>query len=417
MQIEKVKEEYMGKFLWGVATASHQVEGGNIYNDWHEWEKEGKIKTGDSAVVACDHYNRFKEDFKLIKFLNNNAYRFSVEWSRIEKKEGKFDENEIEHYVQMLKTLKDMEIEPVLTLHHFTIPAWLYEKGGFLNENFHNYFAKFVKKVVPYFAPYVKYWITINEPVVEGLLGYMIGEWPPGHKNMKEGFSVIRELLLSHLEAYKIIREEKNDALISIAHNMIIFEPLNRINLLDVIVYNNVKYMFNYAFLDSIFEGKVLKPFGKGEQLQDLRESLNFIGLNYYTRTFVKFSLKNTYAAVNKGELSDFNNEIYPEGIYKLLVDLKKKYGKSVMITENGVADHLDKWRPKLIKDTVEYMRKAKNEGVDITGYMHWSLMDNFEWAEGYSMRFGLYEVDFKTQERKPRQSAFVYKEIAQSEL
>ena len=407
----------MGKFLWGVATAAHQVEGGNIYNDWYEWEKEGRIKTGDPAIVACDHYNRYKEDFELIKFLNNNAYRFSVEWSRIEKNEGEFDEKEIEHYVDMLKTLKEMEIEPVLTLHHFTIPLWLYKKGGFLNENFHNYFARFVKKVVPYFAPYVKYWITINEPVVVGMFGYMMGDWPPGHKNMQEGFSAIRELLLSHLEAYKIIRAEKSDSLISIAHNMVVFEPLNKFNPLDVIVNNQIRYMFDYAFLDSIFEGKILKPFGKGEKLQDLKESLDFIGLNYYSRTFVKFSPKTTYEAVNRGELSDFNNEIYPEGIYRLLVDLKKRYGKSVMITENGVADHLDKWRPQLIKDTIGYMRKAKEEGVDIIGYMHWSLMDNFEWAEGYSMKFGLFEVDFKTQERKPRQSAFVYKEIAKSEL
>ncbi|MGC9125443.1 MAG: family 1 glycosylhydrolase, partial [Caldisericaceae bacterium] len=154
-----------------------------------------------------------------------------------------------------------------------------------------------------------------------------------------------------------------------------------------------------------------------GEPIPLLKDSLDFIGLNYYTRVFIKFSPKNMYEAVNRGELSDFNNEIYPEGIYTLLTDLKKRYGKSIMITENGIADHLDKWRPKLIQDTVGYLRKAKNSGVDILGYMHWSLMDNFEWAEGYSMRFGLYEVDFKTLERKPRKSAFVYKDIAQNEL
>lgn len=407
----------MGKFLWGVATASHQVEGGNIYNDWYEWEKEGHIKTGDSAIVACDHYNRYKDDFKLIKFLNNNAYRFSVEWSRIEKNEGEFDEKEIEHYIDMLKTLREMEIEPVLTLHHFTIPTWLYKKGGFLNENFHNYFSRFVKKVVPYFAPYVNYWITINEPVVVGLFGYIRGEWPPGHKDMKEAFVAMRELLLSHKEAYKIIKEEKSSSQVSIAHNMVIFDPLRKWNPLDVFVNNQIRYMFNYAFPDSIMEGKALKPIGNGEVIPDLRESMDFFGLNYYSRTFVKFSLKNTYEAVNKGELSDFHNEIYPEGIYRLLIDIKNRYGKSVMITENGVADHLDKWRPKLIQDTVNYMRKAKSEGVDIIGYMHWSLMDNFEWAEGYSMKFGLFEVNFKTQERKPRQSAFVYKEIAKEEL
>ncbi|MGC8722016.1 MAG: glycoside hydrolase family 1 protein [Caldisericaceae bacterium] len=407
----------MTKFLWGVASAAHQVEGGNIYSDWHEWEKEGKIKTGDSAVVACDHYNRYKEDFKLIKFLNNNAYRFSVEWSRIEKNEGEFDEKEIEHYVDMLKALKEMEIEPILTLHHFTIPLWLYSKGGLLNENFHSYFARFVKKVVPYFAPYVNYWITINEPVVLGMFAYIVGEWPPGHHSMKEGFSAIRELLLSHLEAYKIIKEEKTSSQVSIANNMTIFEPFNKFNPLDVTVNNQIKYMFNYTLLDSIFAGKMLKPLGKGEPIPLLKDSLDFIGLNYYSRVFIKFSPKNMYEAVNKGELSDFNNEIYPEGIYTLLTDLKKRYGKSIMITENGIADHLDKWRPKLIQDTVGYLRKAKNSGVDILGYMHWSLMDNFEWAEGYSMRFGLYEVDFKTLERKPRKSAFVYKDIAQNEL
>ncbi|MCX8095724.1 MAG: family 1 glycosylhydrolase [Caldisericia bacterium] len=402
----------MNKFLWGTATSSHQVEGGNFNNDWWLWEKMGKIKTQDSSHPSCDHYHLYKDDFKLIKFLNNNSYRFSIEWSRIEKEEGKFDEKEIEHYIDMLEELKKLEIEPILTLHHFTIPIWFYNKGGFLNDESPKIFARFVKKVVPYFKSYVKYWITINEPLVLAVLGYIFGWWPPGIKNFRTGLKVAKNLILSHMEAYKIIKEEDTSSQISIAHNMELFYPASNF-FADKIVANYINDLYNYKILDSLIEGVIKKPFGNDETISDLKNSLDFIGVNFYTRAFVKFHPFKIFSEKKrKGViLTDFGYEYYPEGIYEILINLKK-YNKKILITEHGIADREDKLRKDFLIKAIESLKKAINEGVEVFGYTYWSLMDNFEWIEGYSMRFGLFEVDFNTLERKPRESAFLYKDL-----
>lgn len=404
----------MQEFLWGTATASYQVEGGIQNNDWWEWEKAGRIKTGDSAIVACDHYNRYKDDFRLTKFLENNAYRFSIEWSRIEPERGKFDEKAIEHYLEMLKELKNLGIEPILTLHHFTIPLWFKEMGGFLNEESPKIFADYIKNIVPYFKDYVNYWITINEPMILSSLGYFLGKWPPGEHSALNTFKVSKNLLLSHMEANKIIKENRSGAQVSIAHHILIFEPDKLWNPLDGAIARFNNFILNYSFLDALTTGKITYPFSRGEFYSDLKNSIDFIGLNYYTRVFVKFSLRGLFReAERKMPKNDFNQYIYPEGIERVLVNLAKRYGLRIMITENGIADREDKWRSEYILKTVESMKNAVKKGVDIFGYMFWSLMDNFEWNEGYSMKFGLFEVNFETQERKPRKSAFTYRDIA----
>ncbi len=404
----------MDNFLWGTATASHQVEGGNTNNDWWEWEKAGHIKTGDSSLIACDHYRRFREDFRLVKELNNNSYRFSIEWSRIEPEPGKFNEKEIQHYVEMLQELRALQIEPVLTLHHFTIPTWFSKMGGFLNDKSPEIFSRFVAYVVPFLKDYVNYWITINEPMVLSTLGYFLGMWPPGERSFSLTTRVAKNLLLCHMNANRIIKEIKSSSQVSIAHNMLIFEPNNSFNPLDRAIAGFNSFIFNHSFLDAIHSGRIPYPISRGEFYSDLRDSIDYIGLNYYTRVFVKFTVKGLF---REGERdmpkSDFNQYIYPEGIERLLIDLHTRYGKKIMITEHGIADKEDRWRGEVLKKTVEAMKRSTKRGVNIIGYMHWSLMDNFEWNEGYSMKFGLYEVDFETQERKPRKSAEVYKQIA----
>lgn len=403
----------MDDFLWGTATASYQVEGGNTNNDWWEWEKSGKIKTGDSALIACNHYNLYKEDFQLIKFLSNNAYRFSVEWSRIEPRRGEFNEKEILHYVDMLRELKRLNIEPVLTLHHFTIPTWFRDMGGFFNEDSPKIFANYVRHVVPYFSDYVKYWITINEPMVLSSLGYFLGMWPPGDKDFGKTVKVSRNLILCHMEANKAIKENKSDAQVSVAQHILIFEPDNKWNPFDSSIAKFNNFMLNYAFLDALTKGRIPYPFSKGKFYSDLENSIDYIGLNYYTRVFVKFTPKGLFKEAERNmPKNDFNQYIYPEGIERVIVNLANRYGLRIMVTENGIADREDKWRSEYILKTVESMKNAVKRGANIFGYMFWSLMDNFEWNEGYSMKFGLFEVDFKTQERKPRKSAYTYKEV-----
>ncbi|GFP43813.1 beta-glucosidase, partial [Candidatus Hakubella thermalkaliphila] len=355
---------------------------------------------------------RYKEDFDLIKFLNNNSYRFSIEWSRIEKEEGKFDQNEIEHYVNMLREMKIRDIEPVLTLHHFTIPQWLYQKGGFENPQFADYFSRFVSKVVPYYKEFTNYWITINEPVIIALMGYIFGDWPPGVKDRKRAFSILRNLVFSHAKAYDIIKEEKKESLISIAHNMTILKPATR-NPLHHIASCTLNNWFNMAFLKTLTEGSIYPPIGNKSFHSELKNKLDFIGLNYYTRAFLKFTIKGVAEFKRKNvPRSDFGFEIYPEGLYEILMKLKS-FGLPVMITENGIADHEDKYRPDFLKKSLLAVSRAIKKGLDILGYLHWSLMDNFEWVEGYSMKFGLFETNFLTQERKPRESAYIYQKAS----
>ncbi len=406
-----MKKNTKKNFLWGSATSSHQVEGGNFNNDWWEWEKMGKIKTGDSSYVACNHYHRFKEDYSMIKFLNNNSYRFSIEWSRIEPEQGEFDEKEIEHYVEMLEELRKQDIEPVLTLHHFTIPLWLKNIGGVESKEFPAIFASFVKRVIPYFKDYVKYWITINEPVILAYMGYLTGAWPPGIKNMRRAFKVMRNLLFAHAKAYDIIKEVKPDSMISIAHNIVIFNPAS-CNPLDIWLAKLVNNYFNIASLTPFTDGIIRRPLGNNEFNPNLKNKLDYIGLNYYTRGFIKFTLKGPVEVKKDFPLTDFGYEYYPQGLHEAIMKLKP-FNLPIMITENGIADREDKLRSEFLRESVKAMVKAIKEGVELIGYMYWSLMDNFEWVEGYSMRFGLFEVDFRTQERKPRKSALLYKELA----
>jgi beta-glucosidase len=219
------------------------------------------------------------------------------------------------------------------------------------------------------------------------------------------------------MEAYKIIKEEDESSMVSIAHNMELFYPASNF-FLDKIVANYISDLYNYKILDSLIEGVIKKPFGKDEVISDLKNSLDFIGVNYYTRAFVKYHPFKIFAEKKRKNaiLTDFGYEYYPEGIYEILMNLKK-YNKKILITEHGIADREDKLRKDFLIKAIDSVKKAKNEGVQVFGYMYWSLMDNFEWIEGYSMKFGLFEVDFKTLERKPRESAYLYRDLCSKEI
>lgn len=358
-------------FYWGAATSSHQVEGGNR-NDWEEFMPAGK---------ACDHYNRYEEDFDIAKQLGHNAHRFSIEWSRIEPEEGKFDEKEIKHYQKVIDALRKRGIEPFVTLWHWTLPLWIRDIGGWENKKTVDYFLRYVDKILSAQGGLksVQYFITLNEPEIFASNSYLKGVWPPQNKCLRSYFKVFRNLIEAHRRAYKIIKENNPEAKTGIAKNNIYFEG-RALFLID--------WWWNGYFLNKI------------KNYQD------FIGLNYYFhRCFPK----------NKNEIiSDLGWEIYPEGIYHVLKDLKK-YGLPVYITENGVADAQDEKREKFIKEHLYWVHRAIQEGVDVYGYFYWSLLDNFEWDKGFWPRFGLVEVDYKTMERKIRPSALEYKKIIEA--
>lgn len=387
-------------FYWGAATASHQVEGNNK-NDWSEWEKsERRIQDLKSKGLVekygldnfisgrgADHYNKYKEDFELAKELGHNATRFSIEWSRIEPEEGKFNEKEIQHYKDVVKTLKGLGIEPFVTLWHWPIPLWMKDKGGWESSEMPKYFVRYARKVVEALGD-VKFWITLNEPEVNSGMSYMLSVWPPQKRNIFQYFKVVHNLIKSHRLAYQAIKEINSNAQVGIAKQNAYFTIKGK-SLINKIIRFVVNFYWNELWFYCI------------KKYQD------FIGLNHYFHNQI-------YYGLNKNEnkiTNDLGWEIWPTSLYYCLKELKK-YNKPVYITENGLADSKDEKRIWFIFEMLKGVHKAIEEGVDVRGYLHWSLMDNFEWAEGYWPRFGLIEIDYKTLERKPRKSAHFYRDI-----
>ena len=403
-------------FLWGAATSAHQVEGNN-HNQWTEWElKNSKIKSQNAKLKkwpdfilegypnplqeknyisgrACGHYNRYEEDFDIAKSLGHNAHRFSIEWSRIEPEEGKFNEKEIEHYRDVIRALRARNLEPFVTLWHWTMPVWFARKGGFEKNGNIKYFVRFCEYVTKEFKDDVTFWITLNEPEIYTTSSYLKGVWPPQKKNLISYLLVIKNLIKVHRESYRIIKKIEPSAQIGIAKNNIYFEAYqNKIN--NWILKKFIDWWWNFYFLNRI------------KNCQD------FIGLNHYFHNRIK-NLK--FGQNENKKVSDMGWELYPEAIYYVLKDLKK-YNKPVYITENGLADTKDENREWFIKESLKNIHKSISEGVDVRGYFYWSLLDNFEWDKGFWPRFGLVEIDYKTLKRKPRPSSKIYGEIVKRE-
>ena len=412
-------------FYWGSATSAHQVEGDN-YNDWSEWEIENakfkmqnaKLKEWPDYILnnypnplqeenyisgrACDHYNRFCEDFDIAKKLGHNAHRFSIEWSRIEPVEGKFNEKEIEHYRKVILVLRQKDIEPFVGLWHWTNPIWVRDIGAWENKKTIEFFLRYIENVVKVLEPYVKFWITLNEPEIYVAASYFSNQWPPQKNSLISGIKVYKNLIKAHKLSFKKIHQISPRSLVGIAKNNSFYEPFSN-NLLDRLAVCLNNYLRNNWFLNRI------------KNYQD------FIGLNYYFHDRVKFSLNlkspSGIFAENKNRneiINDLNWEIYPEGIYHVLKNLKK-YNKPIYITENGLADAKDEKREKFIKEHLYWIYKAIQEGVDVRGYFYWSLLDNFEWDKGFWPRFGLVKINYRTLERKIRPSAYEYAKICKT--
>ena len=389
-------------FLWGAATSAHQVEGSN-HNDWTEWEKENAARLSKKnegkyppenfiSGRACDHYSRYEEDFDLAKKLGHNTHRFSIEWSRIEPEEGKFSELEIEHYRSVIRALRARGLEPFVTLWHWTMPTWFVEIGAFEKRANIEYFARFCQRIVKKFSGEVTFWITINEPEIYAGNSYLKGVWPPQNKNFISYIKVLTNLIKSHKNIYEIIKKYDSKAQIGITKNNIYFEAYqNKIG--NRILKKFIDWWWNFYFLNRI------------KKYQD------FIGLNHYFHNRIKNFKFNQNE--NK-KISDMGWELYPESIYYVLRSLKR-YNQPIYITENGLADAEDKNREWFIKESLKNIHKAISEGVDVRGYLYWSLLDNFEWDKGFWPRFGLVEINYRTLERRIRPSAWEYKKIIEA--
>jgi beta-glucosidase len=406
-------------FLWGTATASHQVEGDNTNNDWRQWEQTpGKILHGHTAGLACDWWANAEADLDRAAEMGTNAHRLSLEWSRIEPEPSVFDADAIDRYRQILQAMHDRGIEPMATLHHFSNPLWLVEKGDFNAEIVVDYFQRYTARVVETLGDLIPKWITINEPLVYLYFRYLSGAFPaPRRRGIGGARQAFVNLLRCHAAAYHTIKAAYPEALVSVAKNIPIIEPQRAENRLDRWWAGRINWAFNTAWMEALENGRLRLPFGSG-RIKNLAGTLDFIGLNYYTRMYVKFPPPKGFISNDWGPdavVSDGDyGEVYPYGLYRAIKQVLR-YGKPIYITENGVPDRADRLRPAFILDHLRQIWHAISFCYPVMGYYHWTLVDNFEWDRGWTQRFGLYELDPETQARRLRASGRLYSEICHS--
>ena len=411
-------------FLWGTATAAHQIEGGNDNNNWALFEKEaGRIHNGDISGFACDHWNRFEEDCELMTQLNQNSYRMSMEWSRIFRDKDTIDDSALDRYEEIIDTLIARNITPFVTLHHFTYPIWWDRQGGLMNRsNSHlEHFARFCRLLGERFKDKVVYWNTINEIDIVAICGFFEGSHPPAKKSFAKTFKATNTLLKMHQIAYQCLKEINPDFKVGLVHNMPIVRPLRNNSLTDKLTAKLADYMFNGSVINGLKKGKLIGQFLGSEE--GLKDSTDFLGLNFYHPVITSPKIPGLAVTATEKPLCGKDNlcvgldwEAYPEGMLLALRRFNEEFpGLPMYITENGIGTENDEWRQKLMIDHLKICHQAIQEGIDLKGYFHWSLLDNFEWAEGYSSRFGLVEVDFNSQKRTVKGSGTLYGDISRN--
>src|SRR5579871_2404651 len=413
-------------FLWGVSTSAFQVEGDDNPSQWTAWEAAGRIKSGDRRNLACDWWRNAECDFDLARDLGLNALRLSVDWARLEPDEGCWSGPAFARYRTMLQALHHRGMRPFVCLHHFCHPLWFERKGGFLAPGADRQFELLARKVVAELGDLCQDWVTFNEPNVYAALGYVLGEFPPGGKGeLLNAIRVLSGMGRAHARAYRAIHELQPQAQVGWAHNYVVFEPVASGGKLDRLVASLAAELFNNSFLRVVEEGRLAFPFSLANgNLAQARGTCDFVGLNVYSRFHVAFDTR--YASqlfgrifvppdVPQGDQGVDNpyGEAYPPAL-RSAVERASRLRKPIYILENGVPDARDQIRPWLLVNAVRELHALLSEGHDVRGYFHWTLVDNFEWSEGWSLRFGLYALDPKTQQRTARPSAGLYKAMVQ---
>jgi len=384
--------EFPEGFLWGTATAAHQIEGGNVNNDWWEWEHDPTSGCVDSSGDACDSLHRWREDVDLVADLGLGAYRFSLEWSRIEPAEGEWSVAALEHYRRICAACLGRGIQPVVTFHHFTTPRWLSARGGWEAPDAPERFARFVERAVAHLGDLIGRACTINEPNVIGVMGYTVGAFPPGVKNdLARHVAVNESMVRSHRLAVDALRGGPGDFPIGMTLSM--------------------------AELVAVEGGEAARD-GAEELLEDtfLRATGgdDFIGVQCYTR--MRFGPRGHLLGPEEGApVTQMGYEYWPQVTEHTVRRAARVTGLPVVVTENGIGTADDRQRIAYLSEAIRGVHRCIDDGVDVRGYFAWSLLDNFEWAFGYGPKFGLVAVDRATFERRPKPSAFWFGEVAKS--
>jgi beta-glucosidase len=404
-----MERRFPAGFQWGCATAAHHIEGGNHGCDWWEFERRGGILTGESADPACDHYRRFREDFGLLRRLHNNAHRLSIEWSRIEPSPGEFDRAQIQHYRDVLLALRDEGMAPMVTLHHFTSPTWFTHRGGWAAAGAADAWLPFVRRVADELGELVAQWCTINEPNIYAYQGWLAGEFPPGRRGDVLGLiRVLGNMRRAHEAAYGLLQRLTPGVPAGLAQHRWLLVPAHSGRRRDRFAAGTASF-----FMDRW-------PVGRGRWAPVMETPGDYIGLNHYSGSLVTFSARHMGEGFAErtnlpgAPESDYGWAVEPRWLRRCLDDLRP-LGKPIYITESGIAARDDGQRVDFLRAMLGQVWEAIGDGVDVRGYLHFTSHDCFEWARGYSMRFGLIEVDRQTQERTVKPSGWLYGRIAEA--
>jgi beta-glucosidase len=431
----------MSEFVWGVATSSYQIEGaanegGRGQSIWDTFCKvPGKVANFDNGDIACDHYHRFKEDLDLMKWMGVKAYRFSVAWPRvIPDGVGRVNEMGLDFYDRLIDSLLEREIAPWLTMYHWDLPEALQIRGGWNNREVVEWFGEYAEVLTSRFGDRVKNWMTLNEPLCSAWLGHLYGDMAPGIKDLQTALNVSHHLLMSHGLACQVIRSNVSEANVGIVINVTPAVPAT-----DSQEDSNAAKLAdgfdNRWFLDPVFgrtyPADVIDTLGASPEIHSgdmklIAQDLDFLGVNFYFRQTVAADQNSKplpIRSVNRENVkrTAMNWEVHPQAFEEILLRISKEYSpKAIYITENGSAwndevingEIIDDERIDYLARHLDVMRSAKNQGAPILGYFAWSFLDNFEWAYGYEKRFGLIYVDYKTQKRTPKKSAFFYRQL-----
>jgi len=419
-------------FIWGTSTAGHQVEGGNTYSDWWIWEQKGLIKDGTVSGRAMDYWNRHEEDHVLMEKLAYNGFRLGIEWARVEPQKDHFDYDALEHYRQILESLRHRGFTICLTLHHWVLPHWVADQGDWQNPDTVKQFLRYAECVIQTLGAFPDYWVTLNEPMVPAIMGNLLGKFPPQRHSFRAYRAVSRSLLRAHAGTYHLIHTlhprapDGTPSKVGVAMAYPWIEPWHSPGLAgwyERFAVFIARRLSSEAWDYTIRTGKAHWIHG-GAAIAGIRNTYDYCGINYYTRASLKadYRKRDQYwidnTQVPKGiKVTQMGWQIYPEGLYRTLHAVWKRFKKPILITENGIADDTDMERPCYIVEHLAQVHRALCEGIPILGYFHWSFLDNFEWHEGFAKRFGLVAVqhDDPALTRAPRRSAYLYSEIARN--
>ena len=370
-------------FLWGTSTAAHQVEGGNWNNDWWVWEHAEGTRCVEPSGDACDHYWRYPDDIALIAELGFGAYRFSIEWSRIEPEDGEFSLAALDHYRRMIATCREHELVPIVTFHHFTTPRWLAARGGWVSDDVVDRFARFCEHAVWHLGDLIGIACTINEPNVVSMLGYLMERFPPGVRDFARYQQASEHLRDAHVRAYDVLKGGPGDFPVGLTLSM-----------------------SDWWSPEGGEEGMQRARAMHEDYYLEATRGNDFVGVQAYTRIRIGLDGLPMDADPDIPMVESMGYEYWPQGLEASIRHAIDVTGNPVYVTENGIGIDDDEVRVKFVTESLEGVQRCLADGLDVRGYVYWSLLDNFEWAEGYRPRFGLVSVDRATFVRTPKPSA-----------